>query len=85
MSKEQRLKLLAVNSVLSRLGEEMVEVLKFHLSHHYSISLGTNEQSSFSLEEFHFALQKLLGEGGANIILEEIRREIDRLSREQLH
>lgn len=75
----------AANTVLARLGEEMMEVVKYHLHRSYAISFALNETSKFSLDQLHFGLSVMLGEGTANNILQQIKREIDELQREQLH
>lgn len=84
MANERSTRLIAVSNVLGRLGEEMLEVLKHHLNRHYSLSL-ESEDGSFTIEKLHDALSKLLGESAADILTDEIRKEIDRLSKEELH
>lgn len=84
MANDRSIRLVAVSNVLGRLGEEMLEVLKHHLSRHYSLSL-ESEDGSFTIEKLHDALAKLLGESAAEILVNEIRKEIDRLSDEQVH
>jgi hypothetical protein len=79
-----RVKRQAANIVLARLGEEMSDVVKYHLHRSYSISLEPNEQSKFSLDQLHFALSVLLGEGGANNLLNQVTHEIEELKRVQV-
>lgn len=73
----------AANSVLARLGEEMIEVVKYHLRRSYAISFAPNDTSSFSLDQLHFGLSVMLGEGSANNILKQITEEINELVRVQ--
>lgn len=75
----------AVNTVLATLGEEMMEVVKYHLRRSYSISLDPNDQSKFSLDQLHFALSVLIGEGGANNLLNQVTHEIEELKRVQVN
>jgi hypothetical protein len=74
----------AANTVLARLGEEMIEVVKYHLRRSYAISLAANDGSHFSLDQLHFALSVMLGEGSANNILKQIIEEINELGRAQV-
>lgn len=71
----------AANTVLARLGEEMIEVVKYHLRRSYAISLEPNDDSSFSLDQLHFGLSVMLGEGSANNLLRQITEEISELVR----
>lgn len=75
----------AANIVLARLGEEMMEVVERHLRRSYGISLTSGDTSKFSLEQLHFGLSVLLGEGSANNLLQQITREIDGILNEQIH
>ena len=75
----------AANTVLARLGEEMIEVVKYHLRRSYAISLGPNDTSMFSLEQLHFGLSVMLGEGSANNILKQITQEINELLQAEAH
>jgi hypothetical protein len=84
MTSERSMMLTAVSNVLGRLGEEMLGVLKHHLNRHYSLSLDI-EDNSFTIEKLHDALAKLLGQSAAGILTDEIHKEIERLSKEQLH
>ena len=73
----------AANTVLARLGEEMIEVVKYHLRRSYAISLAPNDNSNFSLDQLHFGLSVMLGEGSANNLLKQIAEEINELVRIQ--
>jgi hypothetical protein len=73
----------AANTVLARLGEEMIEVVKYHLRRSYAISLAPNDNSNFSLDQLHFGLSVMLGEGSANNLLKQITEEINELVRIQ--
>lgn len=73
----------AANTVLARLGEEMIEVVKYHLRRSYAISLAPNDNSTFSLDQLHFGLSVMLGEGSANNLLKQIAEEINELVRIQ--
>ena len=73
----------AANTVLARLGEEMIEVVKYHLRRSYAISLAPNDNSKFSLDQLHFGLSVMLGEGSANNLLRQITDEINELARTQ--
>jgi len=77
------LKRQAANTVLARLGEEMIEVVKYHLRRSYAISLAPNDNSTFSLDQLHFGLSVMLGEGSANNLLRQISEEIHELTRTQ--
>ena len=73
----------AANTVLARLGEEMIEVVKYHLRRSYAISLAPDDNSKFSLDQLHFGLSVMLGEGSANNLLKQITEEINELVRTQ--
>ena len=73
----------AANTVLARLGEELTEVVKYHLRRSYAISLAPNDGSTFSLDQLHFALAVMLGEGSANNILKQISEEINEIGNVQ--
>lgn len=80
-----RVKRKAANIVLARLGEDMIEVVKYHLRRSYGISFDPDDDSKFSLEQLHFGLSVMLGEGSANNLLPQITAEIKQLMREQMH
>ena len=73
----------AANTVLARLGEEMIEVVKYHLRRSYAISFDPTDDSPFSLEQLHFGLSLMLGEGHANSLLRQITEEIKEIQRTQ--
>ena len=75
----------AASIVLGRLGEEMMGVVEHHLRRSYGISLKQEDSSKFSLEQLHFALSVLLGEGHANNLLRQITIEMEEIMREQVH
>lgn len=75
----------AANTVLARLGQEMIEVIKHHLRRSYAISFDPQDESKFSLEQLHFALSVLLGEGHANDLMRQIAEEIKELTNSQAH
>ena len=75
----------AANTVLSRLGEEMIEVVKYHLRRSYAISFAPEDESKFSLDQLHFGLCVMLGEGSANNILSQITHEIEEITQGQMH
>ena len=70
----------AANIALSRLGEEMFEVLAFQLRRSYAITFDPNDDTQFSLEKLHFALCVMLGEGSANNVLRQVVDEIHELA-----
>jgi len=70
----------AANIVLARLGEEMIAVVKYHMRRSYAISLAPDDTSRFSLEQLHFGLSVMLGEGHANNLLRQITDEIKEIS-----
>jgi hypothetical protein len=63
----------AIKSVFAELGDENIAVLKENLKRDYVIDLATN---TFTLEELQIALQRLIGTGGATLLVREIRNEI---------
>ena len=69
----------AANKVLHRLGEEMIEVIKYHLRRSYAISFDPKDDSPMSLEQLHFGLSVMLGEGHANELLRQISEEIEEI------
>jgi hypothetical protein len=77
------LELAAVNQVLQRLGEEMYDLLKFHLNRYYHIKLDESAHLSCTLEELSNALQKLIGMGATELLVQDIYLEIDTLSSRQ--
>ena len=66
----------AANIALNRLGEEMFEVVAYQLRRSYAITFEPNDDSQFSLDQLHFALSVMLGEGSANNVLRQVVDEI---------
>jgi hypothetical protein len=79
----ESLKREAANWVLQRLGEEMIEVVKYHLRRSYAISFDPKDPSPMSLDQLHFGLSVMLGEGHANNLLRQITEEIQEMQRTQ--
>jgi hypothetical protein len=69
----------ATNMVLALLGEEMAEVIKYHLRCSCAISFA--DDATVSLDQLHFAPSVLLGDGTANSILGQIASEINDIER----
>jgi hypothetical protein len=69
----------AVNIALNRLGEEMFEVLAYQLRRSYAITFDPTDDTQFSLEQLHFALCVMLGEGSANNVHRQVVDEIREL------
>ena len=84
MTASDSLKREAANRVLDRLGSDMVEVIKFHMKRSYGISFDQKAESPFSLDQLHFALSVMLGEGHANNLLKQIVEEIKENQRSQV-
>lgn len=61
----------------------MKELVGLHLRR-YGVILDSRDTSKFSLDQLHFGLSVLLGEGTANNLLEQITKEIDELQSEQV-
>ena len=72
----------AVNSVLGSLGEELFSILRDHLQRYYKITLG--DDALFTLEELQIALQRMLGDESARLMISEIHYRINDLSKMQL-
>lgn len=72
----------AINAVLTRLGESMFILLKLNLAQEYKIYIDNNE--TYTLEELHVALQKIVGPGGGSLLVREINKEIELLSSQQI-
>jgi len=78
------LKVIAVSRVLDRLGEQigtkMLQVLNSFLMRELGSTIYANNAFSCSLEELRTALQNIVGEDAADMLLQDIYLEIDRLS-----
>ena len=72
----------AANAILSRLGKEVYESVKYDLQTQYKIELA--KHTSFSLHDLSAALQKLLGDESARLIMRTIEGEIDRLAKDHM-
>jgi hypothetical protein len=74
----------ATNRVFDRLGElignQMLDLLKYHLKTKHDISVDANNRLSCSLVELHTALEDLLGEEAADMLLEAIYLELEAIS-----
>lgn len=68
---------IAANHVLKSLGTDMYEVVKFHLSHHHKIWLDEHDKPTFTLIDLSQALNHLIGEGAAELIMQDIYIELD--------
>jgi hypothetical protein len=71
----------AASIVLATLGEGTRQLVEQHLSR-YGVSLDVKESSKFSLDQLHFGLSVLLGEGMANMLLQQIIIQIDEIQRD---
>ena len=72
----------AANAILARLGNDVYESVKHDLQAHYKIELA--KHTSFSLQELSLALQEMVGNDSARLIMRTIEREIDRLAEDQM-
>ena len=57
----------------------MADVIKYHLRRSYAITFDETEDATFSLDQLHFALSVMLGEGSANNLLRQISEEMKML------
>lgn len=76
----EALKLVAMNKVLRGLGGESYSLIERYLQQVEGISLEPTGFTSCSFEQLHGALQLLLGERTAAILLERIYIEADWLT-----
>ncbi len=76
----EALKREAINAILTRLGEGMFVMLKLALIQNFKINIDNYE--SYTLEELHMALQRIVGPYGSSLLMREIRNEA-RLLREE--
>lgn len=78
------LKLVALNTVLDRLNEQIgsgaVQVLKSALFHGLSTTEIVNTNSSVSVELWLNNLKKMIGKDAADIIMQDFYLELDRVS-----
>ena len=63
----------------------MFDVLQFHLKHYYRIVFDISNQQAISLERLYRALNELVGERAATLLLEDIYVELDHLSNSNMH
>ena len=73
----------AITAVLTRLGEGMFVMIKLALIQDYKINIDSDD--SYTLEELHLALQKIVGPNGSSLLMREIRNEMRLLAEQQLH
>lgn len=78
----EAIKVRAVRHVLGGLGYPLFDILKDGLYYDYKIRL--TDDSLFTLEELHIALQTLLGECSAEIMMRAIHFEIREVEAESL-
>jgi hypothetical protein len=78
------LSVIAINTVLQKLGEQigtnMLDVLKSFLMRELNGKIVVNNGLSCSLEELRKALQSIVGKDAADMFLQDVYLEIDRLS-----
>jgi hypothetical protein len=79
-SEREALSLAAMNKVLHSLGDESYSLIERYLRHVKCISLEPNSQKTCSFEELNNALQLLLGERTATILIEKIFVDADLLA-----
>lgn len=75
----------AIDHVLRRQGERMFDVLQFHLKRYHGIVFDAPDQQVISLERLYRALNELVGERAATLLLEDIYVELDHLSNRHMH
>jgi hypothetical protein len=68
----------AFDSALDMLGQTSKQALLFHLKMRYEISF--DDANTFSIEKLFAVLTSFLGNGSANIIMEKVLQEMDRVS-----
>ena len=67
----------AITAIFGRLGDENNAILRRSLRKDYSIDL--DKDAIFTLEELRLALHRILGPGGADLLMREIGQEIQKL------
>ena len=72
----------AATAILGRLGDTVFEALKRDLQRDYKIEL--SKHTSFTLSDLNFALQRLLGEDSARLLMRTINGEIERLAQDEM-
>ncbi len=82
--RQNSLKLVAINTVLDRLieqiGTEAIQVLKSALFHELSTTAIMNIDSMASVELWHKNLKKIIGKDAADMIVQDFYVELDRIS-----
>jgi hypothetical protein len=68
----------AIGTVLARLGDDNIHMIKQNLRADYKIDL--EHDDTFALEELQIALHRILGANGASLIIREIYTELRLLS-----
>jgi hypothetical protein len=74
------LEAVATNTVLQRLGQDVYEIVKFHLARYHNIKLDQYNRLSCNIVELGAAMQKLIGSYAAELIIQEIYVELDELA-----
>ena len=69
----------ATNAILSRLGTDVYENLKYDLKVKYKIEIA--KRTSYTLSDLNKALQDLLGNDSAYLIMRTIDAEIEMLAK----
>jgi flagellar motor switch protein FliG len=72
----------AANAVLARLGKDVFDDLKQDLQKEFKIEL--TKHTSYTLSGLNLALQKLLGEDSARLLMRTIEGEIERLANDDM-
>lgn len=75
-------KIQAVKNVLGTFGYQVFDILKERLLYDYKIML--TDDALFTLEELQIALQRLFGENSSELIMRQIRFEMQELAKEKL-
>jgi len=73
-------KSLAINVVLHSMGERMFALIASYLKSRYGIEMNEEGDLSCSLYELSLALEQLLGENAARLIIQDVYVEIDALA-----
>lgn len=72
----------AANAVLARLGKDVFDKLKQNLQNEFKIEL--NKHTSYTLDGLNLALQSILGEDSARLLMKTIEGEIERLAHDDM-
>ena len=81
LRKVDGIRIIAVDTVLEGLGSPLFNIISYYLERDHDIVIrpNANAQSS-SLPEIHRAIGRIAGENAADLILEEVLIEMDRVS-----